>query len=92
LPSESGGERVLATEILKANTGVRATIRERRWEQIVGLIEIGAKDGMRTFDESLEELYLGRQISKEEAIANARDRSRFENLLRIQAEKKRSLW
>ena len=55
-----------------ANTAVRATIRERRWEQIVGLIEIGAKDGMRTFDDSLAGLYLGRQISKEEAIANAR--------------------
>ncbi len=91
LPSESGGRRVLATEVLVANTAVRATIRERRWEQIVGLIEIGAKDGMRTFDDSLAELYLGRQISKEEAIANARDKARFESLLRMQPEKKRSL-
>ncbi len=91
LPSESGGKRVLATEVLVANTAVRATIRERRWEQIVGLIEIGAKDGMRTFDESLAELYLWRQISKEEAIANARDKTRFENLLRVQSDKKRGL-
>jgi twitching motility protein PilT len=91
LPSESGGKRVLATEVLVANTAVRATIRERRWEQIVGLIEIGAKDGMRTFDESLSELYLGRQISKEEAIANARDKTRFESLLRAQTDKKRGL-
>ena len=44
LPSESGGRRVLATEVLVANTAVRATIRER-WEQIVGLIEIGARTG-----------------------------------------------
>ena len=91
LPSESGGKRVLATEVLVANTAVRATIRERRWEQILGLIEIGAKDGMRTFDESLSELYLWRQISKEEAIANARDKARFENLLRMQSDKKRGL-
>ena len=91
LPSESGGKRALATEVLLANTAVRATIRERRWEQIVGLIEIGAKDGMRTFDESLAELYLWRQISKEEAIANARDKTRFENLLRVQSDKKRGL-
>ena len=91
LPSESGGKRVLATEVLVANTAVRATIRERRWEQIVGLIEIGAKDGMRTFDESLSELYLGRHISKEEAIANARDKTRFESLLRAQTDKKRGL-
>lgn len=91
LPGESGGRRVLATEILVANTAVRATIRERRWEQIVGLIEIGAKDGMRTFDESLAELYLGRQISKEEAIANCRDKARFESMLRTQTERKRGL-
>jgi twitching motility protein PilT len=93
LPGEEGGRRVLATEILVANTGVRATIRERRWEQIVGLIEIGAKDGMRTFDESLAELYLDRQISKEEAIANARDKARFEGMLREQHDRKRGrLW
>jgi twitching motility protein PilT len=93
LARETGGKRVLATEVLIANTAVRATVRERRWEQIVGLIEIGAKDGMRTFDDSLAELYLGRQISKEEAIANARDKMRFENLLRIPTDKKRGfIW
>jgi twitching motility protein PilT len=82
LPSEDGGTRHLATEVLIANTGVRAAIRERRWEQIAGLLEIGHKDGMHTFDDSLTDLYLNRLISKEEAIANARDKTRFENLLR----------
>ena len=46
---------------------------------------------MRTFDESLAELYLARQISKEQAIANARDKTRFENMLRMQTERKRGL-
>jgi twitching motility protein PilT len=92
LPSESGDRRVLATEVLVANTAVRATIRERRWEQIVGLIEIGARDGMRTFDDSLAELYLGLRISKEEAIANARDKARLEGLRREQTETKRGLF
>ncbi|HEY5742792.1 MAG TPA: PilT/PilU family type 4a pilus ATPase [Terrimicrobiaceae bacterium] len=91
LPGESGG-RVLASEILVANTAVRATIRDRRWEQMVGLIEIGAKDGMHTFDEVLAELYLGRQIGKETAVANARDTTRFENLLRVQTNKRGLLW
>ena len=90
LPGEEGGTRVLATEVLVANTGVRATIRERRWEQIVGLLEIGAKDGMHTFDDSLNDLYLARKISKEEAIANARDKTRFEDLQR--ESKKRGLF
>jgi twitching motility protein PilT len=82
LPKEDGTGRVLATEILTGNTGVRSCIRERRWEQLTGLIEIGRKDGMHSIDDDLEQLYLSREISKEEAIANARDSSRMENLRR----------
>jgi len=75
LPRAGGRGRVLATEILVANTAVRATIRERRWEQLVGLIEIGAKDGMHTIDESLARLVREGLISPEEAVANARDKN-----------------
>jgi len=65
--------RCLASEILVANPAVRATIREKRWEQIVGLVEIGAKDGMHTIDDSLSELYTAGMISYDEMLANARD-------------------
>ncbi|GAB4165007.1 MAG: type IV pilus twitching motility protein PilT [Terrimicrobiaceae bacterium] len=82
LPREGTSGRALATEILVANTAVRASIRERRWEQLVGLIEIGARDGMHTIDDSLAELYLSRQISKEVALANARDPGAIEELRR----------
>jgi twitching motility protein PilT len=88
LPQESGKGRALATEILVGNTAVRASIRERRWEQLVGLIEIGAKDGMHTIDDSLTELYAARLISKEEAIANARDKDSISALSREPAAKK----
>lgn len=82
LPRESGGSRVLAAETLVVNNAVRACIRDRRYEQLVGLIEIGGREGMNTIDESLAELYLARQISKEEAIANARDPESIEGLAR----------
>lgn len=88
IPNEKGNGRVLATEALIANSGVRACIRERRWEQLVGLIEIGAKDGMHTIDEDLSGLYLSGAISKEQAIANARDRQRMESLMRDVPKKK----
>jgi len=82
IPTENGEGRVLATETLTGNAGVRACIRERRWEQLVGLIEIGAKDGMHSIDEDLAGLYLSGAISKEQAVANGRDRERMESLMR----------
>ncbi len=82
LPRESGGSRALSTETLVVNNAVRACIRDRRYEQLVGLIEIGGREGMNTIDESLSDLYLTRQISKEEAMANARDPSSIEGLAR----------
>lgn len=83
IPKENAPGRVLATEFLAHNTAIAACIRDHRFEQLVGLMEIGRKDGMHTFDDSLETLYLGRQISKEEALAGARDTNRMANLRRI---------
>jgi len=88
IPREDGAGRVLASETLVTNSGVRACIREHRFEQLVGLIEIGAKDGMHTIDEDLSGLYLSGAISKEQAIANARDRNRMESLMREAPKKK----
>jgi twitching motility protein PilT len=82
LPSEDGLGRVLLSEFLFNNSAVRACIRDHRFEQIVGLMEIGRKDGMHTYDDMLEELYLNRRISKEEAVAGARDPARMEALRR----------
>ena len=66
--------RVLATEVLKANSGVRAVIREGRAEQLPGLIQIGASDGMHTMDDSLAHLLCQGHISYDEAINHATDR------------------
>ncbi|MEI9997661.1 MAG: hypothetical protein WDO13_00035 [Verrucomicrobiota bacterium] len=41
------------------------------------MIEIGSKEGMITFDESLEALYASGQITYDEATLNARDPSRM---------------
>lgn len=82
IPREDTPGRILASEILVANTGVRACIRERRWEQMTGLIEIGAQDGMHSIDKDLERLYLEGFISKEDTIANARNRKTMESLRR----------
>lgn len=77
LPSAEGSGRVLATEILTINPAVSACLRTGRMEQLVGIIEIGAKDGMRTIDASLEELVASGKISLEEALTHARDAERI---------------
>lgn len=89
LPRLDGSGRVLATETLVANLGVRACIREKRWEQLVGLIEIGAKDGMNTIDESLADLLHAGIITVNEALANARDKEALEGHADALATKKK---
>jgi twitching motility protein PilT len=77
LPSTNPQARVLATEILTANPAVSACLRTGRMEQLVGIIEIGGRDGMRTIDASLEELVETGKITPEEALAQARDPERI---------------
>jgi twitching motility protein PilT len=72
--------RVMATEVMLMNHGLRNCIRERKIEQMVGLIEIGQGEGMHTIDESLAHLVESNQITLQEAIYNCRDHKRFETV------------
>lgn len=56
LPRRDGEGRVLATELMFINDGIRTCIRERKPQQITGLIEIGLREGMHTIDSSLAKL------------------------------------
>lgn len=76
LPKADGQGRVLATEVLTASPAVSACLRTGRMEQIVGVMEIGGRDGMRTIDASLDELVEAGLITSEEAVQNARDPTR----------------
>ncbi len=77
LPRADGQGRVLATEVMMANSGIRACIRDRKPHMILGLIEIGTQDGMHTLDESLSHLVLSGTITYEEALIHARDPDRI---------------
>ncbi len=81
IPRKDGQGRVLASEVMIMNHGIRACLRQRRFEQILGLMEIGQSDGMRSIDDSLIELLLQNIISDEEALANARDQQRLQGLI-----------
>ena len=73
LPRSGQSGLVLASELLTVNSGIEACIRSGRLSQIPGLIQIGAKDGMHTVDDSLIELLLADRINLMDAMAHARD-------------------
>ena len=74
IPRADGPGRVLASEVMVANDAVRAAIHERRFEQLLSLIEIGRQDGMHTIDASLAHLFKGGFILPEHAMNLCRDR------------------
>ena len=78
IPRADGQGRVLASEILRPNHAVRNCIRDRKLEQIVGLMEIGYKEGNRTIDQSITALFEANMITREEAVFNCRERKLFE--------------
>jgi len=88
LPRSDQPGLVLATELMTVNSGIEACIRDRRFSQIPGLMQIGGADGMHTVDDSLIELLLAHRISLMDAMAHARDpnfvKEQFQQALKSQ--------
>jgi twitching motility protein PilT len=80
IANSSGKGRVLAAEIMLANNAIRALIRENKGHQIYSQIQTGGKDGMRTMNASLANLWERRAISYEDAVELSTDR---DDLLRL---------
>lgn len=84
--------RVMTSEVMVVNDGIRGAIHSHRFEQVQSLIQIGTAHGMHTFDDSLLHLLKGGYISLEDAMLNARDgediKTEFQNFLRAEAKKK----
>jgi twitching motility protein PilT len=91
MPRADGHGRVLATEILVPGHGIRNCIRERKLEQLVGMMEIGYRDGNRTIDQSIAALLEAGLITREEALFNCRERKPFEAPPK-EIKKTKSIW
>lgn len=91
IPRADSQGRVLASEVLVPGHGIRNCIRERKLEQIVGLMEIGTRDGNRTIDQSIEMLLNTRFITRDQAIFHCRERKTFEAPPQ-QPAKPKSIW
>ena len=81
IPKAKGGGRALAVEVMIANSAIRSMIRESKAHQIYSVIQTGQKEGMRTLNQSLAELYRQRQISYEDAFSRTTDPSDLGRLL-----------
>lgn len=85
LARSNGRGRVLASEIMVVNSAVRALIRENKAHQIYSLIQIGGRQGMRTMNQSLADLYRQNLISYDDAISSSQDQTDLNHLLRREA-------
>jgi twitching motility protein PilT len=92
LQRADGHGRILASEVLRASHGIRACIRERKLEQIVGLMEIGFKDGSRTIDQTIAMLLESGYITREEALFNCREKRNFPEAPVEEPKKQKSIW
>ncbi len=73
IPKAHGAGRVLAAEVLIATPAVRSLIRDDKAHQIYSIIQTSQREGMRTMNQSLFELYKANQITFEDAIAHSSD-------------------
>ena len=73
IPKASGRGRVLASEVLIVNHAVRALVREQKIHQLYSVIQTGQKEGMRTMNQTLYELYVSRVISLDDALGRSSD-------------------
>lgn len=63
-----GKGRVMAAEILVMTPAIRALIRDEKIEQIPSMMQAGKKHGMQTLNDALYQLYMGREVSKDECL------------------------
>ncbi len=73
IPKANGRGRVLAAEIMVCTAAVRALIRDDKAHQIYSLLQTGGKQGMRTLNQSLYELYKKNMITYDDALSRTLD-------------------
>jgi twitching motility protein PilT len=76
-----GGGRVVAAEVLVANTAIRSLIRDDKVHQMQGMLEIGQKYGMQTMNQDLARLFSKGHISMKDALGSTPDPEGLQKLL-----------
>jgi twitching motility protein PilT len=82
IPKTGGIGRVLATEVLVVTPAVKSLIRESKAHQIYSVIQTSQKDGMKTMNQSLHELYQKKLITYEDMFERTTDVDDMKRLLK----------
>ena len=77
-----GGGRVVAAEIMIANSAVRSIIREGKTHQLDTAIQTGASEGMQTMDRTLAKLVQQGTVTYDSAREYAVDVREFERIVK----------
>jgi twitching motility protein PilT len=72
-----GKGRCMSCEIMIATPAIRALIRDDKVHQIYSALQSGKKHGMQTMTDSLYQLYMNREVSREECLRVASDMNEF---------------
>jgi len=80
LPRKDKKGRVPSCEVMIATSAVRSLIREHKTEQLLTVIQTGARFGMTTMDKSIKKLFLDGLITLETAHLKVKDKNEFEKL------------
>jgi len=82
IPRASGSGRCMAMEILIPTTAIRNLIREDKIHQIYSQMQTGQeKHGMQTFNQSLSQLVLTKQISMDNALSKSSNVEELQDLI-----------
>ena len=75
------GKRVLAKEVLIANSSVRAAIRNNNIGEIYQMLMEGREHGMNTMEQDLRRLFKEGKISRESALNHSNNKTKMLQLL-----------
>jgi len=73
IPKQGSTGRVLAMEILLSNPALRSLIRESKAHQVYSVMQTSQKEGMKTMNQALYELYQKKLITYEDTFARTTD-------------------
>jgi twitching motility protein PilT len=77
LPRAKGRGRVMAAEILVVTPAIRALIRDAKIHQVHSSMQSGKKFGMQTLNDALYQLYMAREVVRDECLRVSADANEF---------------